>query len=741
MKRTVHIFLYTILLTAVVFFTLVGCAEEPEIRDEIFGAEIPEVVIDSTGSLKATQVTVYGNVMQENGAPVIETGFQWRPETTLPQDYMQGDSMKASDGGKGTFSLIIKSLKSTTAYYVRAYARNKIGTQYSKEWYFTTVQGLSSVETLEADEVQADSFVAYGRIVHKGEGEIIRRGFYYSTVSLTSISAPKDSLVSYMETDTFACTLEGLDPATTYYIQAFVTNHTGTALGNEKTVITLDGRSSVSSPQIMSVGYEEITLQGNIIEAGEAPITERGFCYSTDHADPTIEVDDTIRCGDGQGIFKSTLRDLLSNTEYYIRVYAINKYGVAYGATISICTLSELPEVTTFPIEIERPGVLRVGGEVISQGNGGIPVAGICWSVNPLPTINDYKQQILHGLGTFNTFLYNMRGGVTYYVRAFAQNNVSTTYGEQQTIETPSVFSTVASYGGNLRTVRSASYVTLGSRGYVFGGDDGLSMLNELYCYDPARGWLQQRAYGAKRSWMMTAAVMGGETKDVIVAYGGIDQNNIVSDGFNYYDPTFNNWHEIEYERELSPGSTYGSIGCAHGDEVYLIGGVQRNSSVEIITSDVWTISLGDRNQSRKCVWRKKNNFPESFYGGFATVISDTLYAGLGLRTSGAAPVGNRKLHFSTDRGETWENLPDMPGEGLYLTGVAHGENVYVADTNGDIWLFDTGQRVWAHKSRLPETWQESVHCMFSLNGYIYFGFGRDWNTTLRYFPEWDVIE
>ncbi|MDR3137459.1 MAG: hypothetical protein LBT73_01060 [Tannerellaceae bacterium] len=737
MKQTVH----TFLSATVIILILIGCAEEPEVRDEIFGAKVPEVVIDSTGSLKATQITVYGRVVQENGVPVTEIGFQWRPETTLPQDYTQGDSMKASDGGKGSFSQVLKPLKSATAYYVRAYARNKVGTQYSEELYFATIQGLGSVETLEAEEVRAGSFVTCGRIVHKGEGEIIRRGFYYSTASLTSAVAPKDSLVSDRETDTFTCTLEDLHPATTYYVQAFVTNHIGTSLGNEKIVTTLDGRSIVSHPQVMTIGYTEATLQGSIIESGEATVTERGFCYSTDHPDPIIEIDDTLRCGDGQGIFKSTLKGLLPDTEYYVRVYAINKYGVAYGATVSIRTLSELPEVVTSPIEIERPGVIRAGGEVINQGHGNIPVAGICWSVNPLPTIDDHKQQIAQGMGSFSTLLYTMRGGVTYYVRAYVQNNVATTYGEQQIIETPSVFSTVSSYGGSLRTVRSASYVTLGSKGYVFGGDDGLSMLNELYSYDPSGGWMQRRAYRAQRSWMMAAAVTGGETKDVIVAYGGIDRDNIISDEFNYYDPTFNSWHEIEYEREACPGATYGGVGCAHGDEIYFIGGVQRNSTGEILMNEVWTVNLSDRNPNGKCVWTKKNSFPEGFYGGFAAIINDTVYAGLGLRTSGATPVGNRKLHFSADKGETWETLPDMPGESLYLAGAVHDKDIYVTDTNGYIWLFNTGQRTWIRKSRLPEVWQESVHCMFSLNGYIYFGFGRDWNSTLRYFSEWDVIE
>ncbi|MDR3127094.1 MAG: hypothetical protein LBU08_01285 [Tannerellaceae bacterium] len=720
---------------------LAGCAEEPEIRDEIFGAGIPDVVIDSVGTPRATQVTVYSNVLRENGTPVTGQGLQWRLESS-PQDYSHSDSLKAPDAGKGAFSLVLRALKNSTAYYVRAYARNKIGIRYSEESYFTTREGLGAVETLDPKDVRAGSFVLAGRILRPGEGEILRRGFYYSTVSLTSPDVPKDSLLSDMKTDSFACTLEDRRPSTTYYVQAFLTNSFGTVLGNEKTVTTLDGRSIISlPPQIVTVGYTEATLQGNITDAGEAPVTERGFCYSTDHPEPNIDSGDTLRCGDGQGVFKSSLKGLLPNTRYYVRVYAVNKYGVAYGPTTTLHTLNEQPEVITAPLMIEQPGVVRVAGEVTNLGSGTLPVAGICWSVNPLPTVDDRKVLITQGLGAFDTLLYTMKGGFTYYVRAFVQNDVITTYGEQQILETPPVFSSVASYGGSLRTVRSASYVTLGSKGYVLGGDDGLSMLNELYVYDPDRGWSQQRAYADRRSWMMTAAVAGGETKDVIVAYGGMDGNNLVSDNFNYYDPTFNSWHEIEYEAESFPGTMYGGAGCARGSEVYFIGGVRRSATGDVITNSVWTVNPMDRSDDRKCVWVEKNSFPESFYGGFAAVVNDTLYAGLGLRTSGATPIGNRKLHFSADGGLTWENLPEMPGNSLYLAGVVHDKNIYVADTDGYLWLFYTAQRTWLRKSRLPETWWESVHCMFSLNGYIYFGFGKDRNSTLRYFPQWDVMD
>ncbi|MDR2791820.1 MAG: hypothetical protein LBB27_03705 [Tannerellaceae bacterium] len=740
MKQTSS-FLLFLLVPAAALRLLSGCAEEPDVRDELIGAESPKVAIDSIGMPRATEVTVYGAVLRENGAEVTETGFQWRREDSEARDYTRGDSMKAGEGGTAKFSMVIKQLKDSTGYYVRPYARNHIGTGYGEEAYFTTRQGMGSVETLGVSDVQAGSFVVAGKILRRGEGEILRRGFYYATTPLTSASAVKDSLLSEAQADSFACTLTDLRPATTYYVQAFVTNGFGTVVGVEKSVTTHDGRSTVAEPGILSVGYTEATLRGNVTDAGEAPVTGRGFCYSADTPSPTAADGDTVPCGDGRGAFKGTITDLKPNTDYYVRAYAINKYGVYYGDVIVVRTLNDRPEVTTAPVLIERPGVFRVGWEVTNEGNAGVPVSGICWSVEAFPTIDDKTIQVAQGLGAFTAELHNMKGETIYYVRAFAQNDSLTVYGEQQTVETPPIFMPAEPFGGRLRAVRSASYVTLGAKGYLVGGDDGLSTLNEMYAYQPTAGWLQQRSHSVKRSWMMAAAVTGGGTKNVVVIYGGMDENGAVSEEVSYYDPTFNIWHAIDCEQGDTPGAMYGGAGCAIGDVVYFLGGIRPTSAGEVITDDVWTLDLSEPNRNQRYVWSRQAAFPESFYGGFAAIIGDTLYAGLGLRTSGATPVGNRKLYSSPDGGKTWERLPDMPGNGVYLAGVVHGKNICVADTGGDLWLFDTGRRTWLRKSRLPETWQGAVHCIFSIGEYIYIGIGADWKSTLRYSPEWDAAE
>lgn len=75
---------------------------------------------------------------------------------------------------------------------------------------------------------------------------------------------------------------------------------------------------------------------GNINLDGGLTITSRGVCWSTS-ANPTIvnsKTTDVI----GTGIFTSSISDLTANTTYYVRAFAVNSAGTAYGNEISFTT-------------------------------------------------------------------------------------------------------------------------------------------------------------------------------------------------------------------------------------------------------------------------------------------------------------------------------------------------------------------------------------------------------------------
>lgn len=77
---------------------------------------------------------------------------------------------------------------------------------------------------------------------------------------------------------------------------------------------------------------------GNISYNGGASVTAHGVCWATFHA-PTTS-DSSTNDGTGTGEFISSLTGLSANTIYYVRAYAINSIGTAYGPEKEFTTSS-----------------------------------------------------------------------------------------------------------------------------------------------------------------------------------------------------------------------------------------------------------------------------------------------------------------------------------------------------------------------------------------------------------------
>ena len=84
-------------------------------------------------------------------------------------------------------------------------------------------------------------------------------------------------------------------------------------------------------------------ISGGIIASdGGCPVTERGVCWSS-FPNPTI-ADDRTMDGDGIGSFESTISGLLPETDYYVRAYATNCVGTAYGNQVLFSTYPYVPD-------------------------------------------------------------------------------------------------------------------------------------------------------------------------------------------------------------------------------------------------------------------------------------------------------------------------------------------------------------------------------------------------------------
>lgn len=85
---------------------------------------------------------------------------------------------------------------------------------------------------------------------------------------------------------------------------------------------------------------------GRVESEGDAPVTERGVCWSI-YPDPNIN-NPRSEFGQGEGSYNVSIGNLINNTTYYVRAYAISDVGTAYGEELEFTTVntSGLPSIT-----------------------------------------------------------------------------------------------------------------------------------------------------------------------------------------------------------------------------------------------------------------------------------------------------------------------------------------------------------------------------------------------------------
>ena len=95
----------------------------------------------------------------------------------------------------------------------------------------------------------------------------------------------------------------------------------------------------LTTTAISSITTTSAATGGNITDDGGATVTSKGVCYSTS-PNPTL-ADNFTSDGSGTGIFTSSLAGLSASTLYYVRAYATNAEGTAYGDEMTFKTASK----------------------------------------------------------------------------------------------------------------------------------------------------------------------------------------------------------------------------------------------------------------------------------------------------------------------------------------------------------------------------------------------------------------
>ena len=269
----------------------------------------------------------------------------------------------------------------------------------------------------------------YGNLTVLGSPSPFEHGICYSKSTQPTISDSKVNIGPASRTGSFSADLTGLKANTTYYARAYAINEVGVSYGNpQKIFVTLD-LPQITTQEVSNITATSVVGHANLFNTGSPKATSYGFCWGTS---PGVSVYDN-KTNNGAATqtteFSTTINGLLPGTKYYIRAYALNSAGVAYGFERMFTTL-KAPTVSTQEVTLITSESAKANGKIDDLGVPNPTSYGFCWSTfsNPKLTNNLTDNGSTSSAHSYSSTITGLNPGTKYYVRAYATNSVGTVY-------------------------------------------------------------------------------------------------------------------------------------------------------------------------------------------------------------------------------------------------------------------------------------------------------------------------
>lgn len=466
MKRVIYVSLLLILFVAI----WTGCNKEDD----------PQYTKDNGSIIGA--VTDFAT-----GEPIINANVQLRPtgETTLTGTDGTYEFKYLPDG---KYSITVskaeyKDLIDTCVIDVKKGKTMRRDVQIEKVptyIIFTDMQDnvISELDFGEEPSITTKMFNVFNHGTVK-----IRCQKVYSCNWITSVSdLPAEIEPGQIVQVSVSINRSLLSPGINTTILAIKTN-------NGSNEITLKATSASGNPPSVQISSaSEITstsakCSGCILNPNGSNVTDCGFCYSTSSS-PTLN-DDCIRLGPKTGAFSFDLVNLEHNTTYHVKAFATSILGTGYSSEITFTTVACTPNCGATSITNIDAGHVNAQSTISIENGCSIVEAGICWSSNHTPTINDEK--ISHtdlplgytecGAGGM---LYPLEPNTTYRARSYAKNEFGDiSYGPEKTFTTLTGLATVTTSAATL----SGDYIITGGNATENANTEGTTILVKGVCY------------------------------------------------------------------------------------------------------------------------------------------------------------------------------------------------------------------------------------------------------------------
>ncbi|MGQ1909710.1 hypothetical protein ACT3CE_07970 [Marinifilum sp. RC60d5] len=329
MKKNIFTKLIGLTLSALLL-VFAGCDKDDLVKLDA------EMATWQNDGITSTSVEISGMVVAESDG-IIEYGVA---VATAENPTIYDNRNPAEKIDKAVYWVTVEGLEHLTTYHYRAYAIMTDGSIiYGEDETFSTLANLATVTINEASSITDIFAQITANIPYDGKAEVTAKGVCWNMETLPTIE--NDTTLNGSDIGEFTADLKGLLPATTYYARAYATNSIGTEYSEEVSFTTSNGVAVLTTDSVRDVTKTEANVYGNVIVTGGVDITERGFVYAMAE-NPTTADTKISDAENTTGTMTAALSGLASGTTYFVRAFATNSEGTAYGDNIEFSTIADI---------------------------------------------------------------------------------------------------------------------------------------------------------------------------------------------------------------------------------------------------------------------------------------------------------------------------------------------------------------------------------------------------------------
>lgn len=361
----------------------------------------------------------------------------------------------------GSYMTVVSNLEPGTTYYYCACVTADYNYLVSDVLSFTTYQ--TSKPTFNAPKCSNITEAGFTVVVEtkdKGGQEVYDLGFYLLPVNADEIATETQmtkgnqysvtitpDLADWNKSSAFSTDFTDLIPGQRYAVCAYGISG-GRGLSPVVYVETIKTDKPKPSDCIVSDSIQGLSsmlyASARILSIGTSAVTECGFVYSAEHAEPDLDNAMKVECDlNDDNTFNHIFTDLEAGKMYYFRAYAVNAAGVDYSNTPVGRQVPEVkwqPDFGQIQVDTCTSNSVSLRVELLDTENDFMMLSqGFCCipaSSGRMPVYSDNGSFAQYSSGTASATINGLADDTEYIVRAFALCAGGYFYSEPLTVTT-----------------------------------------------------------------------------------------------------------------------------------------------------------------------------------------------------------------------------------------------------------------------------------------------------------------